>query len=110
MTDVLEAAELKADFLLVVANPHRLRVLQLLLEGEMAVGSLVRHIGLSQSALSQHLARLRESGLVKTRREAQSVFYSVSSTKVFEILETLESIFGSEATEERRLASQSHSK
>lgn len=85
--------EQQAAFLHMVANPYRLRVLQLLAKGEMTVGDLVEKVGLSQSALSQHLARLRESGLVKTRRDAQMVYYAVKSEKVYGILEALERMF-----------------
>ncbi len=70
-------AEEAADMLKALSNPQRLRVMCLLIDGEKTVGELNARIDLSQSALSQHLAVLRDSGLVQTRREAQSVFYSV---------------------------------
>jgi DNA-binding transcriptional ArsR family regulator len=65
-----------------VANRNRLVILCELLKGERSVGALQIAIGLSQSALSQHLARLREDKLVATRRESQTIYYSLSSKPV----------------------------
>ena len=59
-----------------MSNEHRLLILCQLVGGEKSVGELVRLVGLSQSALSQHLARLRRDNLVRTRREAQTIFYT----------------------------------
>jgi DNA-binding transcriptional ArsR family regulator len=61
-----------------LANPHRLMILCALAQGEMGVGELNRRIPLSQSALSQHLALLREQGVVQCRRQSQSVLYQVA--------------------------------
>lgn len=82
-------ADEAADLLKAMSNPQRLRVLCLLLEREMSVGEINALVGLSQSALSQHLAVLRESGLVATRREAQTVYYSVPPGPVHEIIAVL---------------------
>ncbi len=82
-------AEQAAQFLKLMANPHRLMVLCHLLEQEMSVGELNEHLPLSQSALSQHLAVLRNSGLVTTRREQQTIFYSLASGKVQAVMEVL---------------------
>jgi DNA-binding transcriptional ArsR family regulator len=86
-------AEAAADLLKAMANPQRLRVLCLLIEREMAVGEINALVDLSQSALSQHLAVLREKNLVSTRREAQTVYYSVSDGLVHDIIETLHTAF-----------------
>lgn len=75
-------AEEAAQFLKLMANPHRLMILCHLLDQELSVGELNEHLPLSQSALSQHLAVLRNSGLVKTRRQQQVIFYSLASTEV----------------------------
>jgi DNA-binding transcriptional ArsR family regulator len=72
-----------------MGNPHRLLVLCQLLHGEKSVGELERLVGLSQSALSQHLARLRRDGLVKTRRSAQTIFYSLSGNEAKAVISTL---------------------
>ncbi|WP_460456957.1 ArsR/SmtB family transcription factor [Arenimonas alkanexedens] len=86
-------AEAAADLLKAMANPQRLRVLCLLIEREMSVGEINALVDLSQSALSQHLAVLREKSLVSTRREAQAVYYSVSDGLVHDIIETLHTAF-----------------
>lgn len=72
-----------------MGNPHRLVVLCQLMTGERSVGELERLVGLSQSALSQHLARLRRDSLVKTRRSAQTIFYSLSGEEARAVLATL---------------------
>jgi len=72
-----------------LGNPHRLIVLCQLDDGEHSVGDLQRSVGLSQSALSQHLARLREDGLVGTRREAQTIYYRLANDTVGEIIRLL---------------------
>lgn len=72
-----------------LANPHRLLILCLLGEGELSVGTLNARIPLSQSALSQHLAVLREEGLLSTRREAQTIYYSVRPGPALDIIRAL---------------------
>lgn len=77
-----------------MANEARLLVLCHLAEsGELSVGDLVDRVGISQSALSQHLAKLREQGLVATRKEAQTVFYSVCDPKAAQLLTLLHDLF-----------------
>lgn len=72
-----------------MSNEHRLMILCQLQSGERSVGELERLVGLSQSALSQHLARLRRDELVRTRRVAQTIFYSLSGTEAIEVIDTL---------------------
>jgi ArsR family transcriptional regulator, virulence genes transcriptional regulator len=72
-----------------LGNEHRLMVLCALAEGEHSVGELNEVVPLSQSALSQHLARLRADGLVSTRREAQAVYYSLGEPLAARIVELL---------------------
>ena len=81
------------DLLKAMANPSRLMILCQLAEGEKSVGEMESVIGLSQSGLSQHLAVLRRKRIVATRREAQSIFYSLASTEVKEIMASLYRIF-----------------
>lgn len=76
-----------------LANPHRLLLLCQLSAGEMQVAELQQVIGLSQSALSQHLARLREDGLVNTRREGTAVFYRIEDPAALRIIATLADIY-----------------
>lgn len=83
-----------AVLLAAMANPKRLMILLNLIEGEMPVGALAAQVGLSQSALSQHLSKLRARNLVSTRRDAQSIYYSTNSEAVLKILETLNEIYG----------------
>jgi DNA-binding transcriptional ArsR family regulator len=103
--DALTAqAEVAADLLKAVANPQRLRILCLLIEGELAVSQLNERIPLSQSALSQHLALLRAKSLVRTRKQAQTVFYSVAEGPIQHIIQTLHDIYcpTTDADAERR--------
>src|SRR5690348_14160623 len=76
-----------------MSNEHRLLILCQLVEGEKSVGELVRLVGLSQSALSQHLARLRRDNLVRTRREAQTIFYTVASSEATALLHRLHELY-----------------
>lgn len=84
--------EKSAVLLDAMANPQRLAVLRILAQGELCVGDLQAEIGLSQSALSQHLAKLRARNFVKTRRVAQTIYYRCESPAVHAILQTLEDI------------------
>jgi DNA-binding transcriptional ArsR family regulator len=76
-----------------VANRNRLVILCELLKGERSVGALQTAIGLSQSALSQHLARLREDELVATRRESQTIYYSLSSKPITRLIGLLYDLY-----------------
>jgi DNA-binding transcriptional ArsR family regulator len=76
-----------------LSNEKRLLIACELCKGEKSVGELEGLISLSQSALSQHLARLRRDGLVETRREAQTIFYSVSKDHVTTLLQCLNKLF-----------------
>jgi len=87
-------AETAAAFLTLVGNGKRLAILGHLLDREMSVGTIAEKVGLSQSALSQHLAKLRGSGLVTTRRDRQMIYYSCHSEQVRRLLATLEEIYG----------------
>ena len=88
-----EKAEDAARLLTTLGHPKRLLTLCHLVEGEKSVGQLVQLIGLSQTALSQHLARMRDLGLVATRREGQNIFYRLVSLEVTAILETLYKLY-----------------
>lgn len=82
-----------------LASKPRLLVLCYLAQaGEMSAGDLTALVGLSQSALSQHLAKLREEGLVATRKEAQTVFYRVNDPKAEQLLGLLHDLFCPELT------------
>jgi len=87
-------AEEAAQLLKALANPQRLRLLCLLAGSELSVGQLNEALpDLSQSALSQHLAKLREEGMVRTRREAQTIWYALEPGPAERIIETLYDIY-----------------
>ena len=109
LSDLRENAARASSLLKAMANKQRLMILCHLVEGEKTVGALRDRIGLSQSALSQHLAKLRHDGLVETRRAGTSVFYALASPQAAAIMETLYQLFcggaarrdGSERAESR---------
>ena len=83
-----------ARLLKLLANENRLLILcRLVIAGEMSVGDLADAVELSQSALSQHLAKMREDGLVATRREAQTVFYRIADPNAERLLVLLKDIY-----------------
>lgn len=89
-----EGASKAAALLRTIGNEHRLLVLCLLIEhNEMTVGALNEYVTLSQSALSQHLAKMREEGLVAFRREAQTLHYRLENPEVARIIAALKEIF-----------------
>lgn len=87
---------LAAQVLKALSNPRRLRIVCALCRGEKCVGELEHIVGISQSALSQHLAKLRDDCLVKTRREAQTIYYSVGHPAVHQLLQCLNTIYAAE--------------
>ena len=94
MADFVKKAAAAARFLKELANEKRLLVLCSLVDaGEMSVAELSSAVGLGQSALSQHLSRMREQNIVNYRREGTTLFYSIASGDVSRILKTLKSIY-----------------
>jgi len=92
--DLLETKARRVSTLLkAMGNERRLMILCHLVQGEKSVGALEGLVGLSQSALSQHLARLRRDRFVRTRRQAQTIFYSIDSPEVLEVMRTLYAIY-----------------
>ena len=95
----VELAQLKASavaaaqLLKLLASEQRLILLCSLGEGECSVGDLAGHVGLSQSAASQHLAKLRAEGLVATRREGQTIYYRLNDPAAVRVIDTLCDIF-----------------
>jgi len=95
----LSVAELKVHaaqatrLLKALANQSRLMILCNLAGGEMTVGQLNAHVDLSQSALSQHLALLRRDGLVQTRRQAQTIYYSLVEGPAQQVIGVLHDIY-----------------
>lgn len=89
-------AQAASELLKAMSNQTRLMILCQLLHGERTAGDLDSLTNLSQSALSQHLAVLREHGLVQTRRESQNIYYSIEDDKPRAIIEVLYRLFNCE--------------
>ena len=87
------AADRASELLKSLANRHRLLILCQLVDGERSVGELVAFLGARDSTVSQHLTLLRKDGLVQTRREAQTIYYSIASGPAQRVLETLFAIY-----------------
>ncbi len=83
-----------SDTLKAIGNARRLMLLCKLVEyGEMTVGDLARDVGLSQSACSQHLSRMRDEGLVTYRRESQTLWYAIADARVETLLSVLYELY-----------------
>ncbi|MHC5233087.1 ArsR/SmtB family transcription factor [Brucella sp. LJL56] len=106
--DLIQNVDQAADFLSALANNKRLLILCKLLHNEMSVGALAKAIDLSQSALSQHLAKLRALDLVSTRRDAQTIYYMVSSPHIELMLSTLSSLYMSPTPRRHNLTAVAH--
>lgn len=91
--DVERNVEVAVNLLKALSNEKRLMVVCALYKGEKNVGELEKIVGLSQSALSQHLARLRRDGLVNNRRHAQTIYYSLSDKATEQVLKCLYDIY-----------------
>lgn len=91
--ELKEHASKASRMLKTLSSESRLMILCVLEEKEYSVTELHQQIGLSQSALSQHLATLRREGMVKTRRESQVIFYSLSQSNTTRIIEVLSDLF-----------------
>lgn len=88
-----ENAARAAALLRLLGNEKRLMILCQLADGELSVGDIQRRIALSQSALSQHLALLRDDGVVATRRDGQTIFYRIADHNALRVIETLAELF-----------------
>lgn len=84
--------QVKADFFKTLGHPARIRVLEVLRDGERSVSELIPEVGIESSHLSQQLAVLRRANLVQTRKEGASVLYSVADPRIFELLEVARAI------------------
>lgn len=88
-----ESAERAATLLRLLGNEKRLMLLCQLADGELSVRDIQSRVGLSQSALSQHLALLRAEGIVGTRRESQTIYYRIVDHAAMRVIETLAELF-----------------
>ena len=88
-----EHADAAATLLKKMSNPHRLMILCALANGELSVSALNQKVALSQSALSQHLASLREARLVKTRKDGQTVYYQLQGDVAIRVIAVLQQMY-----------------
>src|SRR3954449_12377285 len=95
--------ELKANLFRVLGHPARVRILELLRDGERSVGALQAELGLDSGGTSQHLAALRRIGLVESRREGTSVLYRVTDDEVFRLLEVARTIIARQLSGQQSL-------
>jgi ArsR family transcriptional regulator len=95
--------EAKASLFRVLGHPARVRILELLAEGERSVGALQAELELDSGSTSQHLAALRRIGLVESRREGTSVYYRVDDPTVFDLLAAGRAIIGRRLHEQQAL-------
>jgi DNA-binding transcriptional ArsR family regulator len=93
----------KAEFFKVLGHPARIRVLEVLREGERSVGDLVPAVGIESSHLSQQLGILRRANIVQARKEGSTVIYSVSNDALFELLDVARRIITSSLAESQGL-------
>jgi DNA-binding transcriptional ArsR family regulator len=94
---------LKADFFRILGHPARVRILELLRDGERTVGDLQAELGLDSSGTSQHLGALRKQGLLDSRRERTSVYYRVRDPRTFQLLKVARQVLSSNLAETRDL-------
>ncbi|MDA8057626.1 MAG: metalloregulator ArsR/SmtB family transcription factor [Actinomycetota bacterium] len=95
--------QVKADFFKTLAHPARIRVLELLRDGERSVGELIPEVGLEASHLSQQLGILRRANVLQSRKEGSTVRYSVTDPRIFELLEVAKAILTGTLAESRQL-------
>ena len=86
-------AEQATDLLKALANPNRLMILCILTEGEKSVGALAETLKVRETLVSQHLALLRKDGIVRRRRDAQTIHYSLAASEARRVIETLYEIY-----------------
>ncbi len=94
---------LKAEFFRILGHPVRVRILELLRDGERTVGDLQGQLGLDSSGTSQHLGALRKQGLLESRREGTSVYYRVRDPRLFQLLEVARQILTSNLADTQAL-------
>ena len=95
--------QVKAEFFRTLAHPARIRVLELLRDGDRTVGELIPEVGIEASHLSQQLGIMRRANLVQSRKDGATVVYSVSNPMIFELLDVAKKILTSSLAETRDL-------
>ncbi len=95
--------QVKAEFFKTLAHPARIRVLEILRDGDRAVSELIPEVGIESSHLSQQLGIMRRANLVHSRKEGATVVYSVSNPMIFDLLDVAKKILTSSLVETRDL-------
>jgi len=98
--------QVKAEFFRILGHPVRVRMLELLRDGERTVGDLQAALGLDSSGTSQHLGVLRRHGVLESRREGTSVYYRIKDPLTFQLLEVARKIITGNLTESQQLLGQ----
>lgn len=96
--------ELHANLCKMLSNPTRLSILESLREGEKTVSELVSEVGVRQANLSQHLAELRKSSVVRSRRDGANVYYRIAYPKIVEACDLIREVLFEQLSEEKELA------
>jgi DNA-binding transcriptional ArsR family regulator len=104
ITERIEIYRLHAEFCKALSDANRLLIIAELSRGDLSVNELTRRLGLQQSNVSKHLGFLRENGLVNTRREGSSIYYSLSDTRIFEAINLLRAVQSEVLDKRRKLA------
>ena len=98
--------KIKADFLKSLAHPIRLEIIEYLKNKEASVGKMVKELGVEQSGLSKHLAILRQAGILTSRQEKVTVFYSVRDRDIFMVLRPIAEILRKKLSESTAVLAQ----
>jgi DNA-binding transcriptional ArsR family regulator len=98
--------KIKADFLKALAHPQRLAIIEYLKNQESSVGRMALALGLEQSSLSKHLAVLREAGIVRSRQEKVTVYYSIRDRAVYQVLRPISEMMRKKFSEGQRVLDQ----
>lgn len=95
--------QLHAEICKTLSNPTRLMILNLLRDGEKSVGELARLVGARQANVSQHLAVLRQSGIVTTRKQGANIYYSVANSKIIRACDLIREVLFERLAEAKKL-------
>ena len=95
--------QIKAEFFRTLGHPVRVRVLELLKDGEMTVGALQAELGIDSSGTSQHLGAMRRQGILEARKQGTSVYCRVRDPRIFQMLESARQVIGSHLEEANAL-------
>lgn len=98
--------QMKAEFFRILGHPVRVRILELLKDGERTVGDLQNELQMDSGGTSQHLGVLRKHGILEGRREGTSVYYAVRDPRIFQLLEVSKQILTSSLTESQAVLSE----